>query len=59
MAEIINFASHQNKRFRLNTDAVASVARYVSLRPAPTEDAKDFVARIVKAYHAELAGSTP
>ncbi|UXN70925.1 hypothetical protein N8A98_06980 [Devosia neptuniae] len=56
MDNVISFSSYRHKRFRLNKDAAAKVGAYVCLRPAPTESPTDFVARIVRAYHAELDG---
>lgn len=58
MSNVINLSSYQNKRFRLNHEAAAKVGAYVCLRPAPGESARDFVGRIVAAYHAELAGQS-
>ena len=53
MSNVIPFPSTQNKRVRLNRDAIAAVARFVALRPGPSEDREDFVARIVRAYFTE------
>ena len=54
MGDVIAFRRPRNMPFRINSDAAAKVGAYVCLRPAPSETPKDFVARIVRAYHEEV-----